>query len=300
MQAFVTGATGYIGFAVAAALRRAGYRVRGLVRSETKARRLAQVEIEPVIGDVADPKTYADAVSECAVLVHTAFDYAADGVAKDRVAINALLDAGRRGARPKTLVFTSGAWVYGDTGDRTVDETTPVHPITLVAWRPEHEQLVLQATGVRGIVLRPGDVYGGAGGLTGLWFSGPSTGQPPTIVGDGRNRLPMVHIDDLADVYVRAADSGLAAEIFNVSDPSRSTALELATAAARAAGYDETIRPTPLAEARTTMGDFADALALSQRVDARKAARQLGWRPSHAGFLDDVDVYYRAWKALQD
>ncbi len=98
MQVFVTGATGYIGFAVSAALRRAGYRVWGLARSETKARRLAQHEIEPVIGDLADPKTYLDVASECALLVHTGFDYSANGVAKDRTAIDTLLEAGCRGA----------------------------------------------------------------------------------------------------------------------------------------------------------------------------------------------------------
>ncbi len=299
MQVFVTGATGYIGFAVSAALRRAGYRVRGLARSETKARRLAQHEIEPVIGDLADPKTYLDVASECALLVHTGFDYSANGVAKDRTAIDTLLEAGRRGAKPKTFIFTSGAWVYGDTSDRMVDETTPPKPAKLVAWRPAHEQMVLQAAGVRGLVIRPGDVYGGSGGLTGQWFAGPSTGNPPLVVGDGRNRTPMVHVDDLADAYVRVAESGLAAEIFNVNDQSRLTVLEMATAAARAAGYEGEVRPTPLVEARKTLGDFADALALSQHIDARKAVRLLGWYPSHEGFLDEADVYYRAWKAYR-
>src|SRR6267143_2236401 len=136
MQVFVTGATGYIGFAVAAALRRAGYRVWGLARSEAKARRLTRHEIEPVVGDLADPKTYVEVASDCALLVHTAFDYSADEVAKDKTAIDTLLDVGRRGVKPKTLVFTSGAWVYGDTGDRMVDETTPPNPAKLVAWRP--------------------------------------------------------------------------------------------------------------------------------------------------------------------
>jgi len=220
-------------------------------------------------------------------------------VAKDKKAIEALLEAGRRGGKPKTLVFTSGVWVYGDTGDRLVDETTPPNPTKLVAWRPAHEQMVLQAAGVRGLVIRPGDVYGGPGGLTGQWFAGPSTGNPPLIVGDGRNRVPMVHVDDLADAYVRVAESGLAAEIFNVNDQSRFTVLELATAAARAAGYTAEIRTTPLPEARQTLGDFADALALSQHVDARKAVRRLGWQPTHAGFLDEADVYYRAWKAYR-
>jgi nucleoside-diphosphate-sugar epimerase len=300
MQVFVTGATGYIGFAVAAALRRAGYRVWGLARSVAKARRLTRHEIEPVIGDLADPKTYLEVASDCALLVHTAFDYAADGVAKNKTAIDTLLDAGRRGAKPKTLVFTSGAWVYGDTGDRMVDETTPPNPPKLVAWRPGHEQMVLQAAGVRGLVVRPGDVYGGPGGLTGQWFAGPSTGKPPLVVGDGRNRLPMVHIDDLADAYVRIAESGLAAEIFNVNDQTRFTVLEMARAAARAAGYEGEIRPTPLPEARKTLGDFADALALTQHVDARKVARLLGWQPRHVGFLDEAGAYYRAWKAHQD
>ena len=107
----------------------------------------------------------------------------------------------------------------------------------------------------------------------------------------------MVHLDDLADAYVRAAESGLAGEIFNVTDRSRFTVLELATAAARAAGYKGEIRPLPLAEARKTMGDFADALALNQHLDSGKAVRLLGWQPRHGGFLDEVEALYGAWKA---
>jgi nucleoside-diphosphate-sugar epimerase len=306
MQIFVTGATGYIGFAVSTALRRRGHRVWGLARNETKAARLARHEIEPVIGDLADPNSYADVAARCSVLIHTAFDYAADGVAKNKLAIETLLDAGRRGAQPKTLIFTSGAWVYGDTGDQMVDETTPLNPIKLVAWRPAHEQLVLGAGGggVRSIVIRPGCVYGGAGGLTAPWFAAAMRSPSPLVErgsgGEaGRNRWTMVHLDDLADAYVRAAESGLSGEIFNVTDRSRFTVLELATAAARAAGYKGEIPLLPLAEARKTMGDFADALALNQHVDSGKAVRLLGWQPRHGGFLDEVEVLYRAWKARQ-
>ncbi|HEV8380192.1 MAG TPA: NAD-dependent epimerase/dehydratase family protein [Gemmatimonadales bacterium] len=299
MQVFLTGATGYIGFAVATALRRHGHRVWGLARSDAKAARLARHEIDPVIGDLADPKSYADVAARCAALIHVAFDYSADGVAKNKLTIETLLDAGQRGAQPKTLILTSGAWVYGDTGDQMVDETTPLNPIKLVDWRPLHEQLVLQAKHMRGLVIRPGCVYGGTGGLTAQWFAGPSAGKPPTVVGTGQHRWTMVHLDDLADAYVRAAESDLAGEIFNVTDRSRFTVLELATAAARAAGYTGAIRPLPLAEARQTMGDFADALALNQHLDSSKAVRLLNWQPRHGGFLDEVELFYRTWRTWQ-
>ena len=42
-----------------------------------------------------------------------------------------------------------------------------------------------------------------------------------------------------------------------------------------------------------------DALALTQQVDSGKAVRLLGWQPRHGGFLDEVEVFYRAWKARQ-
>src|SRR6266487_1805691 len=253
MRVFVTGATGFVGFAVATALRRAGHDVYGLTRATAKAPQLARQEIRPVIGDIGDPKSYADTAEECSVLVHAAFESSASAVAKDKAAVDALIEAGRRGSQAKTLIFTSGVWVHGNTGDKLVDETNPLDPIKLVAWRPAHEQLVLQAKAVRGLVIRPGCVYGGGGGLTG--------------------------------------------EVFDVTDRSRATVLEIATAAARAAGFQGEPRTLPLAEARRTMGDFADALALDQHVDARKAVRLLDWQPRHGGFVDEADILYAAWKA---
>ena len=47
------------------------------------------------------------------------------------------------------------------------------------------------------------------------------------------------------------------------------------------------------------MGSFADALALDQHVDSRKAVLRLGWQPTHGGFEDEVETYYAAWKAAQ-
>src|SRR5205807_2265003 len=185
MRVFVTGATGYVGFAVATALRRAGHDVYGLTRAVAKTPQLARQEIRPVIGDIGDPKSYADTAEACSVLVHAAFESSASGVTKDKTAVDALIEAGRRGSQPKTLIYTSGVWVHGDTGGKLVDETEPLHPIKLVAWRPPHEQMVLQAQVVRGLVIRPGCVYGGRGGLPGRAAARAPGGSPPD---DGRLR----------------------------------------------------------------------------------------------------------------
>jgi nucleoside-diphosphate-sugar epimerase len=294
MRIFVTGATGYVGGAVARALRRAGHEVFGLCRSAEKARSLARAEIHPVLGDMTAPASYAGALANCLVLVHCASDHTSGA---DGTVVDSFVDAARKGT--KTLVYTSGVWVLGNTGDRAAEETDPLRPLALVAWRPAYEQKILAVPGARSIVLRPGCVYGKTGGLTGEWFAPAAEGKAITIVGDGKNRWSMVHVDDLADAYVRVVESGLTGEVFNVSDRSRATVGELATAAVRAAGSQSALAYLPLDEAAKAMGPYAECLAVDQQVDSRKAGRLLGWQPRHGGFVDEVGLFYEAWKAGQ-
>ena len=299
MRIFLTGATGYIGMNVALTLRRAGHEVWGLVRSPEKATRLLKHEIRPVIGDMARPESYLPVAEKCTILIHTAFDRGPEAVALDRMTVEALAGIGSRGPTPKTLIYTSGVWLYGNTGDQAAEETTPPNPARVVTWRPAHEDLVLSANHVRGVVVRPGCVYGRQGGLTSAWFDGPSRGRSPMIVGDGRQRWTMIHADDVAYGYLRIVESGRSSEIFNLTDRSRHTVEEMATAAAHAAGYKGSVDKIPLAQALPQMGPVAECLAMDQHVDSRKAVRMLSWYPRHGGFLDDVDVYYAAWKAYQ-
>jgi nucleoside-diphosphate-sugar epimerase len=297
MKVFVTGATGYIGSHVARAFRRADHDVWGLLRNKEKSKSLEEAEIHPVVGTLQDPRSYLAAAEPCALLVHAAVDYAADTFALDRQTVEGLIGSGERGAQPKTLLYTSGTWVYGETGDRRVDETTPLTPAERVAWRPGNERLVLESRSVRGLVVRPGCVYGGPGGMTGDWFGGAHDKKGVSIVGDGRNRWAMVHVDDLADGYVRVGESGLSNEIFNLVDPSRATVEEMATAAARASGFSGEVGRISVAEASKTLGSFAECLALDQHVDAGKAARVLGWVPRHSGFVSEAETHFRSWKA---
>jgi nucleoside-diphosphate-sugar epimerase len=298
MKVFITGATGYIGFNVALAFRRVGHEVWGLARSEEKGQLLVKNEIHPVIGTMQQPESYVPYAERCSVLIHAASDPRGDTVSLDRKTIEMLIDAGRREVRPKTIIYTSGVWVHGNTGPTMVDETFPLSPAKLVSWRPAIEETVLRTPGIKGIVIRPGCVYGKQGGLTGIWFSGAHKDKSLKVVGNGHNYWSIVHVDDLADGYRRAAESGLCGEVFNIV-AHRITVAQMVSAVVRASGYAGNIQFISPAEASKKMGDFAECLALDQRVDGGKAMRLLGWLPRHQNFEDEIDTYFASWKAFQ-
>jgi nucleoside-diphosphate-sugar epimerase len=284
--AFITGATGYIGRNVARAFRRAGYRVLGLTRSASKAADLAADEVVAVIGTLQDPAAWQAAAASAEVLVHAAVDYSTDTMALDQAIVKLLIRSAS--ARNATLIYTSGVWVHGDTGGRVVDETAPLAPIEIVAARPATERLVLDASALRGIVIRPGIVYGQRGGLTAAFFDE----QP--LLGDGGNHWPLVHVDDLADAYVRAAERGSARSVYIVAERSRATVGELVSAARAAAGLGNPPHRLAAPEARKTLGALAEALMLDQQVSAARAERELGWRARHAGFIEEAAIYAAA------
>ncbi len=285
MRLFITGATGYIGFHVATAFRRAGCEVFGLTHSERQVHRLERNEIIPVFGSLQRPDSFADIARESDVIVHAAIDSHADAAALDRATVEVLLEGASSAAQSATVIYTSSIWVLGNRGGQPLTEQSLFSPPKTAAWRPDVEQHVLNAKNVKGLVIRPGVVYGKGGGLTGMWFQGASNDGVVRIVGDGENHWAMVHVDDLADGYLRAAQSGLSGAVFNLADASRSTIMKMSGAAACAAGNIRQLEFVPVDRAIQEMGHLAEALALDQIVDASKARRVLDWQPRHKGFI---------------
>lgn len=302
MNVFVTGATGYIGSAVAQALARTGHRVYGLVRSKEKVPGIAAAEVYPVIGSMQDPAAIRNVAQSCSVIVHCASDSSApDKLDLDRRFVEALIRFARQAEAPRLLLYTSGVWVYGDTGDIVVDEASMLNPAKYIAGREVTERMVLDANRdhLRTLVTRPGCVYGGSGGMMSDCFESAVKEGAARIVGDGYFRWAMVHLQDLADFYVRAVESRWGGEIFNVTDRSRFTIYECARAASLAAGSGGQVVTVPVEEAAKTMGNYAECLVLNQHVDSSKAVRLLNWQPRHGGFVDGVSRYFVAWKAAQ-
>lgn len=296
MKVFITGATGHIGYNVALAFRRAGYYVSGLIRNPKKIWMLESNEIHPILGNLHKPETYIDVVRDSSLIVHAAADYSMDRAAVDRSVLQMVMSVNEKQSRLKTFIYTSGCWVYGNTGVTAADETTPLNPSKAASWRPAVEQEVLQASELRTVVVRPGCVYGKQGGLMSMWFDGVMNRNDLRIVGDGSNRWSLVHVDDLAEAYVRIAEREVSRSIFNIADESQQTVGEMIQAIARATGYTGTITYVPVEEAATTLGSLAESLALDQHLDAHKATEELGWHPRHNNFAGNAETYLMARK----
>ena len=283
MRVFVTGGTGYVGAVVVEALRAAGHEVAGLARSEEAARRLEAAGCTALRGSLADADVLARGAREADATIHAGATGAADQAEVDTAAVHALLEALEGSGKP--FIYTSGVWVLGATGDRVADEDAPVNAAAIVAWRPAVERTVLDAAarGIRSVVIRPGVVYGRGGGTPGGFVASGRKKGVVRYVGDGSQRWPFVHVDDLAELYLLAL-AGPAGTVLNAAGPSL-PAREVAEAAARAAGARA--EAWPLEEARARLGVYADALALDQQVSAERA-RALGWRPSRPSVLDEL------------
>ncbi len=281
MQILITGATGQIGSAVLDALLRAGHQVTALVRTPQKAETIALRGVRPVIGDLSVPATYVGVAAEADAIVHTAFDSRV-GEALDRTAIDALLAAATGRAEsglPTSLVYTSGTWVIGNTVE-PANEDTPLAPPDLMAWRPAHERLIIDAatTNLRTMVVRPGIVYGGARGLIADLLKEAANGLV-RVVGRGQNHWPCVYDRDLADLYVRLLASTDAAGVYHANDEADERVGDIVEAIVGHARMKPDIRHMPLPEARAKLGPLAEALALDQRIRSDRA-RALGWAPT--------------------
>jgi len=275
MKVFLTGGSGYIGQATISALLRHGHTVTALARSERAADAVRALGATPVTGGLTDLDVLNEAAAQAEAVIHLA---QADSGEADLSAATAMQD----GVGAGTYVHTGGTWVYGDTAG-VADETAPWNPPALVAWRQAVEAAVLARAeqGGRPVVVQPGLLYGGDNRLIDIFFTAPGkqTGAIPYL-GDGSNRWALVHIDDLAELYV-AALRAKAGSVYVGVGGVNPTAKEVATAISRGAGIEGKTVSITFEQAREQMGPVADAFALDQQFTPARAHTELGWTPAH-------------------
>lgn len=284
MKILITGATGYIGGAAAGALDGAGHQVLALAHSDRAESTFRERGWTPLGGDLREPDGLSGLAAEADAVVHAANTGGTDAAAVDAAAARAML--GALEGSGKAFVYTSGVWVLGDTGGKIVDEGAPLdRPAAASAWRATLEPDVTGAAarGVRSVVIRPGVVYGRGGGLPGML----ARGELP-VIGDGRQRWPLVHVDDLTDLYLRALEAP-AGSLLHGTD-GWAAMIELALAGRFGAGGGTEVERLDLAAARERLGAFADALVLDQRVAAERTRELTGWRPAAPPAIEELMI----------
>jgi len=222
----VTGATGFVGSAVARALARRGAALRLLVRPGSDRRNIAGLNAELAEGDLLDHASLARAVIGCRDLVHVAADYRlwvpnpASMVRANVDGTRALLEAAGQ-AGVERIVYCSSVAALGLIGDGTPGtETTPVDPAAIAGvykrskWAAQEAVLELARAGLPVVVVNPAAPIGPRDlkpTPTGRMVLDAAAGRMPAYVDTGLN---VVHVDDVGEGHAAALERGRPGECY--------------------------------------------------------------------------------------
>src|SRR5215207_10112786 len=285
LKVALTGATGFIGSHVVADLIEHGHEVMALVRDDAGAEAVAARGATPAVIDHYDRAAVAGLLSEADGAIHTASPGDETSADLDAAVADAAIDAFAGTGKP--YIQIGGLWVYG--ANSAIDEESPFDPPAMVSWREPIERRVLDAGGMRGVVIASSIAYGdGGGGIPGLLLGSPRDDVGNlTMLGTGQQHWSTVHVADLAEFFRRVLEHDSARGYHVIGDGLNPTVAELTEAAAVAAGAPGAA-PGSDDEARARVGDyFAEVLPLDQGTAAAKARAELDWHPSHPGLVDE-------------
>ena len=213
MKALVTGSNGFIGSFLVESLLARGDAVRCLVRRTSNLRWIKDLNVERVIGELRNPESLQQAVDGVDVIYHLA------GVTRGRteqdyldgnyVSTVNLLQAAKYSSTLKKFVFVSSQAAAGPSiNDRPRTEADPAEPISLYGRaKARAEDAVLQYGDRFPVtVIRPPAVYGPRDKDFFVMFQHVNRGILP-ILGAGTQQVSLVHVDDLVNGIVLAADA---------------------------------------------------------------------------------------------
>jgi nucleoside-diphosphate-sugar epimerase len=288
MRVFVTGATGFVGSAVVSELIEAGHRVLGLARSDEGAASLIAAGADAHRGSLEDLDSLRRGATDSDGVIHTAFihDFSnyAPAAETDRRAIETLGTVLAGSGRP--FVVTSGTLLLQRQGPLATekDESNPDFPR-----KSEAAGLSLASQGVRVSIMRlPPSVHGdGDHGFVPRLIAIAREKGVSAYVADGLNRWPAVHRLDAAHLYRLALEKGSAgARYHGVADrgvPFR----EIAEVIGLRLNVP-VISKSP-EEAPDHFGWIANFVRVDCPASSDETQQQLGWRPTHASLIPDID-----------
>ena len=288
----VTGAAGFIGRSITAALLARGESVRGMDSFITgKRSNLAGLEpMEFIEGDLADPAACARACAGVEIIFHEAAlasvpRSVADPVATNVNCVDATLNllVAARAAGVRRMIYAGSSSAYGDTPTLPKHEGMLPNPISPYAVAKLAGELYVRAFarvfGLETVVLRYFNVFGPFqdptsqySGVLAVFCRRMLAGEQPTIYGDGKQSRDFTYIDNVVHANLLAAAAPaekVSGQMMNTATGKRITLNETFGLLCELTGYSG--QP---AYAPERAGDIRDSLA-----DIRLAGELLGYEP---------------------
>jgi dihydroflavonol-4-reductase len=320
----VTGASGFVGSAVARRLREAGYSVRALLRPTSPTAHLTGLGLDFVTGDLRDPSSLREALAGVRYLFHVAADYRMwapnpqDMIDTNVSGTRALMREAMRAGVDRVVYTSSVATLAARADGVSADETMPLeeqraigtYKRSKVAAERTVEELVAQ--GLPAVIVNPSTPIGPRDVKptpTGRIIVEAASGRMPAFVDTGLN---MVHVDDVAEGHLAAFERGRVGERYVLGGQNASLA-EILRTVAEAVGR----RPPSIRIPRQALIPFAhvseaiarrtgrepmltlDGLRMAKNkmfFSSAKAERELGYRarPYREGIADAIAWFRQA------
>lgn len=264
MKIVITGATGFIGSRLCAALREAGN------------------EVVPIGRDLAN----SNALDGASAVVHLAGEPVAQKWSpevKQRIRDSRVSGTERliqalsvTRNRPQVLVCASAVGYYGARGDETLTEMSAPGkgflPQVCVDW--EEKADLAAALAMRVVKVRTGIVLGPDGGALKQMLTPFKAGVGGRL-GDGRQWMPWIHLDDIVGIFRHAIDSTVSGPL-NGAAPGIVTNADFTTALGHAI-HRPTLMPVPGFALKLMFGEMGEVMLASQKV-VPQATEKSGYR----------------------
>jgi nucleoside-diphosphate-sugar epimerase len=290
MRVFLTGATGFIGSFLVPELIKAGHQVVGLSRSDAGGEALTRAGAEVFRGDVNDLDRLRTAAEAADGVIHAAFNHDFSNLQQhseaDRMVIATLGEVLAGSDRP--LVITSGTGlVRSKPGSPAVETDDHVTSDEFPRAASEEAADALIAKGGRVMVMRLPQVHDVRrfGRIT-LHIQLARQQGRVAYVGEGKNRVPAVHVSDAARLFRLAIEQGQAGARYHAV-AEEGVALR-AIAEAIGAGLKMPVESITAEEAPEYFGRLASLATIDLAASSALTRQQLGWTPTGPDLLTDL------------
>ncbi len=320
MRVFVTGATGFIGFAIVKELIGAGHQVTGLARSDASGKKLTDAGARVHVGSVEDLHGLRRAAADAEGAIHTAFyhkishiplgtrlrvllggapggivqRFMAAAVATDRRAVETIGQSLSGTDRPLVATFGTLAMKQGQLA--TEDQAYDTAFFGAARARTEDTLQELASRGIRTSAIRLSPIVHGAGdhGFAPQLIQIARKKRESAYVGDGFNRWPSVHQLDAARLFRLALENGPAGGTYHGVAEEGIPFREIAGLIGRRLNV-AVVSKSPV-EAAKQFSFLAPFIPMDNPTSSKLTQERLGWKPTQPGLLADLEQgdYFKA------